>query len=413
MRKMTLVLAVAIVLFTFAAARRRSAVHPGQVTYNKEVVRILQEHCQGCHRPGDIAPFALMTYRDAAAVAPQIKLMTKLHKMPPWKPAEGVGDFVGARRLTEREIDLLGQWSDAGAPEGQPEDLPPAPEPKGDWVLGQPDLVLGMSKFFTPPTERDEYRCFSIPAPANDDLWISTIDFRPGDRATVHHIVLFLDKTGASAQLDKNGSGFTCFGGPLVDDADVLGAWSPGGRPTPLLEGTAIRLPKGSRVLMQVHYHPHFGKVGADRTDLGLYFAKSEVKKEMHYGVVANTRLLIPAGAPNQRIEATLTLPFDIEMVSIYPHMHLLGKTIRAEAVLPNGSVQKLIDIPQYEFQWQGMYVYRDPVKLPQGTRLRVEGFFDNSVNNPLNPNSPPKDVRWGEASTDEMCVALFGYTTS
>jgi len=166
-------------------------------------------------------------------------------------------------------------------------------------------------------------------------------------------------------------------------------------------------------VLMQVHYHPHFGKVGADRTDIGLYFAKSEVKKELHYGFVANTRMVIPAGAPNQRIEATLTLPFGIEIVSIYPHMHLLGKNIRAEAVLPNGSVQKLIDIPQYEFQWQGMYVYRNPVKLPQGTLLRVEGFFDNSVNNPLNPNSPPKDVRWGEASTDEMCVALFGYTTS
>jgi mono/diheme cytochrome c family protein len=410
MRKAILFLTV--MLFTFAAAKRRSATSPGPVTYNKEVVRILQEHCQSCHRPGDIGPFSLMTYRDAAAMAPQIKLMTKLRKMPPWKPAEHVGDFVGVRRLTQQQIDTLAAWADAGAPEGRPEDLPPAPEPKGDWVLGQPDMILGMQKDFTPPTDRDEYRCFSIPVPANDNLWISTIDFRPGDRATVHHIVQYLDPTGASATLDKDGSGYTCFGGPLVDDADVLGAWSPGGRPTPLPEGTAIRLPKGARVVMQVHYHPHFGKVGVDRTEIGLYFAKSEVKKLMHYDAVLNTRLFIPAGAPNQRIEASATLGADIEMVSIYPHMHLLGKSIRADAILPNGTVLHLIDIPQYEFQWQGQYVYKSPVKLPKGTQLRLEGFYDNSTNNFDNPNSPPKDVRWGEASTDEMCIALFGYTS-
>ena len=410
MRKAILFLTV--MLFTFAAAKRRSSTSPGPVTYNKEVVRILQEHCQGCHRPGDIAPFSLMTYREAAAMAPQIKLMTHLRKMPPWKPAEGVGDFAGARRLSQREIDLLAQWADAGAPEGRPEELPPAPEPKGDWVLGQPDLVIGMTKDFTPPAYRDEYRCFSIPVPANNDLWISTVDFRPGDRTTVHHIVPYLDRTGASAQLDKDGSGYTCFGGPLIDTEEIIGAWSPGGRPTPLQEGTAVEMPKGARVLMQVHYHPHFGKVGVDRTEIGLYFAKSQVKKVLRYDIIANTKLLIPAGAPNQRVEASVTLGADIELASIYPHMHLLGKSIRADAILPDGTVVHLIDIPQYEFQWQGQYVYKNPVKLPKGTRVRVESFYDNSTNNLNNPNSPPKDVRWGEASTDEMCVALFGYTT-
>ncbi|HJQ38438.1 MAG TPA: peroxiredoxin, partial [Thermoanaerobaculia bacterium] len=312
MRKAILFLTV--MLFTFAAAKRRSSTSPGPVTYNKEVVRILQEHCQGCHRPGDIAPFSLMTYREAAAMAPQIKLMTHLRKMPPWKPAEGVGDFAGARRLSQREIDLLAQWADAGAPEGRPEELPPAPEPKGDWVLGQPDLVIGMTKDFTPPAYRDEYRCFSIPVPANNDLWISTVDFRPGDRTTVHHIVPYLDRTGASAQLDKDGSGYTCFGGPLIDTEEIIGAWSPGGRPTPLQEGTAVEMPKGARVLMQVHYHPHFGKVGVDRTEIGLYFAKSQVKKVLRYDIIANTKLLIPAGAPNQRVEASVTLGADIEL---------------------------------------------------------------------------------------------------
>jgi len=412
MRKTTLVLA-AVVVFTFAAARRRSVTAPGPPTFNREVVRILQDNCQSCHRPGDIAPFPLISYNDAVAMAPQIRIMTQLRKMPPWKPAEGAGDFVGVRRLSQRDINTLAQWVDAGAPEGRPEDLPPAPPAKGDWVLGQPDLVLSMPKPFTPPFDRDEYRCFSIPVPANNDLWISTIDFRPGDRATVHHIVQYLDLSGASAQLDKDGSGFTCFGGPLVEDADVVGAWSPGARPVPLPEGTAVRIPKGARILMQVHYHPHFGKVGVDQTSVGLYFAKTEVKKQLRYDAVLNTRLFIPAGAANQKIEASATLDAEIEIVSIYPHMHLLGQRIRVDATLPDGTIVPMINIPQYEFQWQGSYVYRNPVRLPRGTKLHIEAWYDNSEGNLQNPNSPPKDVRWGEASTDEMCIALFGYTTS
>jgi len=415
MRKTILILAlaVAVVLFTFAAARRRAVAAPEPPTFNKEVVRILQENCQSCHRPGDIAPFPLISYNDAVAMATQIKIMTQLRKMPPWKPAEGAGDFVGVRRLSQRDINTLTQWVDAGMPKGRPEDLPPPLEAKGDWVLGQPDLVLSMPKPFTPPFDRDEYRCFSIPVPSANDLWISTIDFRPGDRATVHHIVQYLDLTGASAKLDKDGSGFTCFGGPLVDDAEVVGAWSPGARPVPLPEGTAVRIPKGARILMQVHYHPHFGKVGVDQTAVGLYFAKTEVKKQLRYDAVYNTRLFIPAGAANQKVEASATLDADIEIVSIYPHMHLLGQRMRVDATLPDGTVVPMINIPQYEFQWQGSYVYRSPVKLPRGTTLHIEAWYDNSDNNLQNPNSPPKDVRWGEASTDEMCIALFGYTTS
>jgi Copper type II ascorbate-dependent monooxygenase, C-terminal domain len=410
MRKVFLVFA--IVIFAAAAgARRRAAVHPEPPTFNKDVAPILQQHCQSCHRAGDIAPFALTTYADAVAVASQIKLMTQLRLMPPWKPEHGTGDFVGERRMSQREIDTIARWVDAGAREGRKEDAPPAPEPKSDWVLGTPDIVLSMRKPFTPPATRDEYRCFSMPVASSGDLWISTLDFRPGDRATVHHIILYIDPNGASAALDKDGEGFPCFGGSLVDDADALGGWSPGGRPTPLPEGTAIRLPRGARVLMQVHYSPHFARVSPDRTEVGLYLAKTEVRKELRYDVVANFGLFIPANAISHRVEATRTLPADIELVSIYPHMHLLGQRILVNAILPDGSIERLIHIPHYEFKWQGQYIYRNPVKLPRGTRLRVEAWYDNSENNPLNPSSPPKDVRWGEASTDEMCVALFGYT--
>ena len=413
MRKTAFVLLLTLVASTLiGASRRRSAGASGPPTYSKQISRILQQHCQGCHRPGDIGPFPLTTYREAAAVAPQIKLMTQSHQMPPWKPEKGVGDFVGERRLSQVEIDQIAQWVDAGAPEGDRADLPAPIEISGDWVLGNPDMVLRMPKPFTPPANRDEYRCFSIPVPATDDLWISTMDFRPGDRGTVHHIVPFLDPTGAGAKLDKDGSGFTCFGGPLIDDADLIGAWAPGARPVPLPEGTAIRLPKGARVLMQVHYHPHFGKVGVDLTEIGLYFAKSEVKKQLRYGAVWNLGLFIPAGAPNHHVEANEVLDADTELVSIYPHMHLLGQRIQVEAVRPDGTRVPLISIPKYEFQWQGAYVFRAPVKLPRGTRLHIDAWYDNSANNFQNPNSPPKDVRWGEASTDEMCLALFGYTS-
>lgn len=411
MRKASLVLLALVVLVFASGAKRRAVGHPGAPTFNKEVVRILEEHCQSCHRPNDVAPFSLMTYREAATYAPQIKLMTQLRKMPPWKPEHGVGDFVGVRRLTAEQIETLARWADAGAPEGRKEDLPPAPPAKSDWALGAPDVVLAMSKAFTPPPDRDEYRCFSMANDATSDQWIQTIDFRPGDRGTVHHIILFIDPSGASAALDKDGTGFQCFGGALVDDAEALGGWSPGGRPIPLPNGTAVLLPKGARVLMQVHYSPHFGKVAPDRTEVGLYLARTEVRKQLHYDAIANPRLFIPAGAVNHRVEATATVGANIDLVSIYPHMHLLGQRMRVDAIRPDGTTEPLIHIPQYEFKWQGQYVYREPVKLPKGTTLRVQGWYDNSENNPMNPSSPPKDMRWGEASTDEMCVALIGYT--
>jgi hypothetical protein len=268
-----------------------------------------------------------------------------------------------------------------------------------------------MPKPFTPPPDRDEYRCYSIPTNATQDLWASAIDFRPGDRGTVHHIVPFLDTTGASAKLDKNGDGYQCFGGSGLDEPDVLGAWSPGARVTPLPSGTAVLIPKGSRVIMQVHYHPHFGKVAPDRTEIGIYTAKEEVRKRMHYDFVANTNLFIPAGAADQRVDALADVPEDVEIVSVYPHMHLLGKRMSVEAILPDGAKVCMINVPKYEFNWQGAYLYRTPLALPRGSQIHIEAHYDNSSENFNNPNTPPRDVRWGEASTDEMCIALLGYT--
>jgi len=164
---------------------------------------------------------------------------------------------------------------------------------------------------------------------------------------------------------------------------------------------------------MQVHYHPHFGKVAPDRTEMGFYVAKEEVRKQMHYDFVANDELFIPAGAADQKVEAFASLPIGIEIVSIYPHMHLLGKRMSIEAVLADGTKVCMIDVPKYEFNWQGAYVYRTPLQLPKGAQIRIEAHYDNSAENLNNPYNPPRDVRWGEASTDEMCLAMVGYTTA
>lgn len=409
--KRFLILLPFVLVTLVGAARRRAAAPPQGPTFNREIVRILQTHCQSCHHPNDVAPFALMTYRDVLAHAEEIKAATRARLMPPWKAAQGCGDFVGVRALTDAEIDTIARWVDGGAPEGKVSDLPAAREFDGGWPLGKPDIVLSMAKEFTPPATRDEYRCFSLPVDAQNDLQIAAIDFRPFDRGSVHHIVPFLDRTGVSAQLDRDGGGYTCFGGSGINSASPLGGWTPGARPVPLPEGVAVRIPKGSkRIVMQVHYSPHFGKVLPDRTEIGLYLAKGEVTKELRYGVVDNDRFVIPAGASNHLVQAEGILGADVEIYSVYPHMHLIGRKMNLEAVMPDGTRQCMIQIPDYDFNWQGSYLYRTPLALPKGARLHIDAYYDNSSENLRNPNVPPKDVRFGEASTDEMCLTLFGY---
>jgi hypothetical protein len=411
MRKRVLLLPFLVI--PLLGARHRAAAHPQGPTFNREIVRILQENCQSCHHPGDIAPFSLMTYQDAVLIANDVRFMTQTRKMPPWKPAEGCGDFVGARALAQSDIDTIAQWVDGGTPEGNPSDLPATKTFDGDWPAGKPDVVLSMLKAFTPPFDVDEYRCFSLPGDSTKDLQVEMIDFRPGDRGTVHHIVPFLDATGASAKLDRNGDGYRCFGGPGLETATPLGAWSPGARPVPLPEGTAVRIPKGARVVMQVHYHPHFGRVAPDQTQVGLYLATGVVRKQMHYDFLVNRDFVIRAGDPDSKVEAIGSADDDIDIVSVYPHMHLLGTKIKVEARLADGTTACMIDVPQYEFNWQGQYVYKTPLHLARSGAIHIEAHYDNSTGNLNNPNLPPKDVRWGEASTDEMCLAMIGYTTS
>ncbi len=383
-------------------------------TFNNEVVRIFQAQCQSCHHPGDIGPFSLMDYKSARPWARSIQEQVALGKMPPWKPARGVGEFHGERVLTQRERDIISQWVDAGSPEGDPAALPPPLTFPDGWTLGQPDMVIKLDAAYPiPAAGNDIYRCFSLPTDLPSDTHISAVQIRPGNRSVVHHVILYSDPTGRSKTLDdaEPGAGYTCFGGPgFTPDVSFFAGWAPGIRPAFLSPGTAMLLPRGSRISMQVHYHP-FGQDTTDQTELGIYFSKSPVDKIVRVLPLINDRFTIPAGETRYKVTAaTPPIPFATHITSIAPHMHLLGKQEQVRLVA-GGTTTPLIDIPDWDFQWQGIYDYRVPVASPAGARAEMDCYFDNSAGNPLNPNSPPKPVSWGEQTTDEMAVVFLGFT--
>ncbi|HVR41099.1 MAG TPA: ascorbate-dependent monooxygenase [Thermoanaerobaculia bacterium] len=414
MRRVAFALVFLLALPAFAGKSRaiRSSSGP---TFTRDIAPLLQDHCQSCHRPNNIAPMSLMTYRDAKPYASLIKVKTLTKEMPPWKPGDGCGDFADRRGLSPAQIDLLTKWADNGAPEGDPDDLPPAREFSDDWDLGTPDLVLTMPQAFTAPAGTDTYRCFTIPSSLVADQYVSAVDTHPGDRETVHHVLTFIDTSGESAKLDEAepGPGYTCFGGPGFNNPGTLGGWAPGAPPLQLPSGIAMELPANSRVVMQVHYHPHHGTPEPDQTELGIYFSKEKPKKLMRIIPLINQSFTIPPNDANYKVTAQwpILTPVAMHLWLIAPHMHLLGRTMRVEMTPPGGPAQCLIDIGDWDFHWQGAYRYREAVAIPALSKLSLVAYYDNSSGNPRNPNDPPKAVSWGEQTTDEMCIAFLGVT--
>jgi len=383
-------------------------------TFSNEVVRIFQQHCQSCHHEGDIAPFSLMTYADAKPHALLIKFMTQTRQMPPWKPTDGCGDFAGARTLSTAEIDTIAKWVNAGAPEGNPAQLPTPRDFSTGWILGEPDLVLASPEPYTPAEGKDTYRCFSMPANTISEKFVRAIDVHPGDRETVHHVLSFIDTSGASLVLDEAdpGPGYTCFGGAGFNATGTLGGWAPGSRPLELPEKVGFSLPAASRVVLQVHYHPHHGAPEPDQTSIGIYFSKEEPENLMYVIPLINNTFTIPPHDANYRVEADVPyMPFPIKIWFIAPHMHLLGRKMNVVLQPPNGAAQCLIDIQDWDFNWQGSYRFKEPVQVPTGSKVLLKAYYDNSSSNPRNPNDPPKAVSWGEETTDEMCIAFLGIT--
>ncbi|MDF1663098.1 MAG: redoxin domain-containing protein, partial [Planctomycetota bacterium] len=385
-----------------------------EVTFNRHIAPIIYKNCSTCHRPGEAAPFKLLSYKDVARRARQIALVTKTGLMPPWKPVKGHGAFMDATRLSQAEVSLLAAWAKAGAPQGKAEDAPKKPSFPTGWQLGKPDLVLKMKEAYTVRAEgADDFRCFVIPTGLLEDKQIVAMEYRPGSKAVVHHAILFLDDQGRGRKLESKDAkpGYGVFGGIGFPPSGSLGGYSPGAQAAFLPDGVARILKKGTDIILQVHYHPT-GKVESDQGTIGLHFAKKPAKKILQGFFMGTTNLNIAPGNKSYKRHVELILPVPVNLIGVTPHMHYIGKEMKVVATTPKGEKIPLIWIKDWDFRWQGQYLYRGAVRLPAGTRIDMHSSYDNSDENPFNPSSPPKRVRYGDESTNEMCFVFFQLTT-
>lgn len=417
---------------------------PTKVTYHKEVLPILQNRCQECHRPGEAGPFSLLTYKEAVTWAADIKEYTQNRKMPPWKATGGM-KFQHDRRLPATEIDTLAKWAAGGTPEGNPKDAPPARVFTKGWSLGEPDLVLTVNEdFHLGARGPDHYRCFVLPTGLTEDKFVVGYEVRPGKATVVHHVLNFFDTTGTARNLDREarqkakaigttgydlGPGYESpmgIGFTPNDPSQIggLGGWAPGLRGTSAPAGTGMLLPKGADIVLQIHYHRN-GKPEKDRTKIGLYFAKdsgaAELKRLKSLRVpglvsasddfVPFTR--IPAGRSNYRVTGKVVLEEDCRVYAVLPHMHMLGANVRITMTPPAGKEQVIVEIGEWDYAWQEQYRLVEPLDVKAGTEFTVEAEYDNTAKNPLNPNSPPKDVKRGEGTTDEMLIGFLSVTSA
>jgi hypothetical protein len=376
-------------------------------TFNHDVAPILYKNCATCHRPGEVAPFSLLTYQDAAKRAKQIATVTHSRFMPPWKAEPGYGSFQNERRLTDEQIAMLGDWAASGAPEGDPAEKPTPPVFAEGWQAGQPEKVFTLPEQFSLAADGgDQYRCFVVPMNLDHDVYVRSFEFRPDNRKVVHHAIVFSDPTGAARRLVRNGNSYPCFGGPGFGPTGLVGGWAPGGSPSVFAKGMELTVAKGTDLVLQIHYHPS-GKAEMDQSSLGMTFGEAPT---IGRGLVfINSRAIhIPAGESHYVVKTGTTIPQDVEVLGITPHAHYLAKDMKIDAHLPDGSVTHMIWIKDWDFNWQGQYRYSQPVKLPKGTRVELEYTYDNSRANLRNPSNPPVAVHWGEQTTDEMAVAFM-----
>jgi peroxiredoxin len=411
---------------------------PGRsVTYYRDVAPILQSRCQECHRPGQVGPFSLTTYKQALTWAQDIKEYTSSRQMPPWKITEGIA-FHNERRLSDQEIATLAAWVEGGTPEGDPKDAPLPRKFVEGWRLGQPDLVLSTSEdFVLGPGGRDLFRVFVLPTSLTEDKFVVAFEVKPGNPRVVHHTLNFIDAAGQARQLERKarekeknqieknsddkskpqsdydrGPGYSVGMGVGFLPQGGMGGWAPGQLPQQLPEGYGFRLPKGSDVVVQVHYHRN-GRVERDRLQIGLYFAKkTDGMKGYKTGVLAGRLLAIPPGDANFKVTGSTSVSQDCVLHSIMPHMHLLGRQIKVTMKPTDGPKSTLLQIDAWDYNWQETYFLKEPLKLRAGTVLEVQAVYDNSDANPNNPYSPPRLVTLGEQTTNEMCFVFLGATS-
>ena len=380
-------------------------------TYCRDVRPILQARCVSCHRKDHVGPFALETYEQARKRAGDLAAVAEDRSMPPWKANPDFGPpLKHDPTLSPAEIAVLRSWAEAGAPKGEGPEGAARPASAGGWTLGEPDVVLEMTESFTvPATGSDIYRCFVIPSKLSRDVYVSAVEYLPGNRRAVHHVMAFLDLQGGGRARDKAeaGPGYTSYSGAGVPVDGDLGGYAAGNQAVLLPDGVGRLVQRGADVILQVHYHPT-GKPEVDRTKLGLHLCRKPVEQSIHWANATNDRLRLPAGESNVEVKASWHVPVDVEALAVTPHMHQLGRDFRMTALLPDGSSRDLLDIPQWDPSWQHTYYFKERVPLPRGTTIQVVAHFDNS-DHPRNPHKPPRLVTWGPASADEMLVGYIG----
>ncbi|MFN0120572.1 MAG: thiol-disulfide isomerase [Blastocatellia bacterium] len=421
----------------------------GTVTFTKDIAPIFFKNCAQCHRPGEIAPFSALTYKDVRPWAKSIREKVINRQMPPWNADPHYGDFENNPLLTQAEIDTIAAWVDGGAKQGNARDLPPAPKFSSEWEIGKPDVVLTMpNEYELPATGADDYIYFRVPTNFTEDKWVQMSEFRPGNLKVVHHAVVFIEtpmmyrmardtarKTGKDVmnplsvfQLDRSPNmvqegtvNRTKPDARVVNDAcganrnsrgaggtgaTLLSAWAPGRNADVYPAGMAKLIPAGSNLIFQMHYSKTTGKPEKDRTSMGLNFAKQPVQKKVQTLLVVNDLFAIPPGAENHEANACMTLNADSQIVNYMPHMHVRGKKMKYELEQPDGKRETLIAV-DYDFNWQMLYKLKNPIAAPKGSRLIVSAVFDNSAKNKRNPD-PTKTVRFGEPTYDEMLVGFI-----
>ncbi len=382
---------------------------PPKVTFNRDIAPIVFHYCTPCHRSGEAGPFRLLTYRDTAKFARQIAVMTERRIMPPWLPDPGEFRFDGELRLSEEQIALFRQWAEQGAPEGDPDDLPPAPKFTANWQLGKPDLILQARKAYAlPASGSDNYWNFILRADVQGTRWVRAIEIQPGEKRVVHHANVLLDRLESSRIQEKHpGDGFPGMElrieSETFDPDSHLFFWKPGSVPHVEPDGMALRLEPGNDFVLNTHLQPS-GKPEWITPRIGLYFTdKPATQFPVLLELQNDLALDIPANDPDFRVNDEFTLPVDVDLMAIYPHAHYLGKDLLAYATLPDGTVKTLIHIPRWDLNWQAVYYYAERVYLPKGTVVGMHYTYDNSTENVANPFHPPQRVVGGNRTVDEM----------
>jgi predicted negative regulator of RcsB-dependent stress response len=388
---------------------RRPRAGEGQVTFNRDVAPILYRSCAPCHRPGEAGPFPLLSYADARSHARQIAAVTRGRFMPPWLPDPGPLKFSDELRLSEDEISRIQAWVDQGAVEGRPADAGLPPHFVEGWQLGKPDLVITAAKPFSLPSSgSDVYWNFVFRAPVDRARWLKAIEIRPGDKRLVHHANVLVDRQETARQQEKEpGAGFA--GMELTIESEIFDPdshflfWKPGSTPYVERDGMALRLNKGTDLVLNTHLQPS-GKPESIQPSLGLYFTDKPATMHPMLLQLENDRMLnIAPGDKNFQVTDDFTLPVDVAVLAIYPHAHYLGKDLQALAKLPDGTSKTLIHISNWDLNWQAVYRYAEPVNLPKGTTISMKFTYDNSEDNVRNPHSPPQRVLGGNRAVDEM----------